>query len=191
MEEVDDLDGAGEVLVGEVPDPGGAVAERDAALGLLEAAALDFAQRALGERGRVGVGVAAGDALDGRVERGRAGVPAWGAVRVKALGGPDGGQLGLAGLGGAVGPLAGAALRLAPAHRQAGAVEPHVEGVRRGRTRFDRLALVALDDADERHREALNLLGADPDPGQLAQHRAGAGEAGLGGGEADHAPRRR
>ena len=39
VEDVDDLDGAGEVLVGEVPDPGGAVAEHDAPPGPVEAAA--------------------------------------------------------------------------------------------------------------------------------------------------------
>ena len=39
MEDVDALDGAGEVLIGEVPDPGGAVAEDDLAFGLVEAGA--------------------------------------------------------------------------------------------------------------------------------------------------------
>ena len=37
--DVDDLDGAGEVLFGEVPDPGGAVAEHDLLLSGIEARA--------------------------------------------------------------------------------------------------------------------------------------------------------
>ena len=57
MEDVDDLDGAGEVLIGEVPDPGGAVAEDDLAFGLVEASAFGLAQDAVCEGRGVGVGV--------------------------------------------------------------------------------------------------------------------------------------
>ena len=68
--------GAGQVFVGEVPDPGRSVAEHDAALGLCEVAALEFAQHPCGERGRGAVGVAAGNALDGAIVRHRARVTA-------------------------------------------------------------------------------------------------------------------
>ena len=65
--DVDDLDGVGKLLVGQVPDPGGAVAEDDLSGGGDEAAPLRLAMGALGEGGRLRVGVAAGRALDGGV----------------------------------------------------------------------------------------------------------------------------
>ena len=51
VEDVDDLGGAGKVFFGEVPDPGGAVAEDDLLRGVEEASALDLAEDALGEGG--------------------------------------------------------------------------------------------------------------------------------------------
>jgi hypothetical protein len=50
VEEVDNLNGTGELFVGEVPDPRRAVAQDDAARGMVEAAAAGFAVGALGER---------------------------------------------------------------------------------------------------------------------------------------------
>ena len=49
--EVDDLGGGGEQLIGEVPDPHGAVAEDDELADVLSAAAAGFGVRELGEPG--------------------------------------------------------------------------------------------------------------------------------------------
>ena len=49
VEDIDDLDGGGEMLVGPVPDPRGAVAEDDLPGDSVEAAALGFANGAKGE----------------------------------------------------------------------------------------------------------------------------------------------
>ena len=49
VEDVDDLDRVGEVLVGEVPDPRCAIAEDNPAPGRVEAAAFGLAQDAPGE----------------------------------------------------------------------------------------------------------------------------------------------
>ena len=57
VKDVHDLDGVGQVLVGEVPDPGRAIAEHDAARDEIDASALEFAQHALGEERRHAVGV--------------------------------------------------------------------------------------------------------------------------------------
>jgi len=66
MIEVDDLGSPGELLVGDVPDPEGAVAQDCATLGLVEAAPARLAIHALGELRYFFVAVAAGGALDRR-----------------------------------------------------------------------------------------------------------------------------
>ncbi len=52
---VDDLDDVGEMDVGELPDPVGAVAEEDASLGVIESAATGFSKDSLGEGGVLGL----------------------------------------------------------------------------------------------------------------------------------------
>ena len=86
--DVDDLDGVGKLLVGQVPDPGGAVAEDDLSGGGDEAAPLRLAMGALGEGGRLRVGVAAGRALNGGVVADRPRVAARPALGVAPFGRP-------------------------------------------------------------------------------------------------------
>ncbi|MBM4398068.1 MAG: hypothetical protein FJ087_20570 [Deltaproteobacteria bacterium] len=66
MEEVEDLDCVRVVLVREVPDPLGSVGDDRAAHRLVEAAAARLTLHPLRESGGCLVGVAGGDALDGR-----------------------------------------------------------------------------------------------------------------------------
>jgi len=126
--DVDDFDGAGKLLGGQAPDPGGAVAEDDPAGRSVEAAPLRLALDALCEGGRLGVGVAAGRALDRGVVADRPGVAARAALGVASFGRPRGDELDLAGLGGAVGLLAAAPVDFGRAHRHAGAVQPESPG---------------------------------------------------------------
>ena len=62
VENVDDLGGVGEVLVGEVPDPWRTVAEDDPARCGVEAAPFGLADDAPGEGRGLGVGIARGRA---------------------------------------------------------------------------------------------------------------------------------
>ena len=71
MEQVDDLDSVREELVGEAPDPAGAIAQDDAPPGVVEAAPARLARDPLREGGELGV--AHGGTLDRRAGRGRAG----------------------------------------------------------------------------------------------------------------------
>ena len=191
VEDVDDLDGVGEVLVGEVPDPWRAVAEHDLARRVVEAAALGLAQDAPCEGRGLGIGVAGGDGLDGGVVGGRAGVAHGAVVFVSGLRRPHDGELGLAGLGGAVGLFALAAFDFALARRHAGAVEAEVDGGGIAGLGFDNAALVAGDLAPERLGVSFHRLGGDGEAGQFAQQGACACEAGPGRGDAHHAQRRR
>ena len=176
------------MLVGEVPDPGRAVAEHDAARDEIDASALEFAQHALGEERRHAVGVPRGNALDGAIARAGAGIAARRPVLVAPLGRPDGHQLHFPCLGGTVGLLADASRRLGLAHRHAGAVQSDIERLRRGRLGIDHLKFVAGDIPTERLGMAFHLLGADLKTGQLAQRGAGMAEAHLAGRDAHHAP---
>ena len=106
VEDVHDLEGVGEVFVGEVPDPGGAVTEDDPARGVEGASAFEFAEHAFGEGRGFGIGVVDGDGLDGGVVGDVVRVAGGVAVLVVGFGGPDDGELGPAGLGGAVGLFA-------------------------------------------------------------------------------------
>ena len=49
VKDVDDLDRVGQILVGEVSDPGRAVTEHDAALGAIDASALKLTPHPLGK----------------------------------------------------------------------------------------------------------------------------------------------
>ena len=139
--DVDDLDGVGKLLVGQVPDPGGAVAEDDLSSGGDEAAPLRLAMGALGEGSRLRVGVAAGRALNGGVVADRPRVTARPALGVAPFGRPRRRQLDLAGLGGAVGLLAAA-----PGDLRLRAVIP----VRCSRSRIKRLPTQPTDPQAER-----------------------------------------
>ena len=141
MEQVDDPDGAGEQLVGDVPDPRRAVAEHHAAGGTVEAAPAGLAFDAPGERREFRVGVPRGGALDGRGVAHRAGLPLGefapvGVGRAR----PDRDQLDFPGAGRAVGLLAGAAGEFRPAHRHAGAVHAQVHGRCPARLGLDHIA---------------------------------------------------
>ena len=165
--DVDDLDGVGKLLVGQVPDPGGAVAEDDLSGGGGEAAPLRLAMGALGEGGRLRVGVAAGRALNGGVVADRPRVAARPAFGVAPFGRPRRRQLDLAGLGGAVGLLAAAPGDLGRADRHAGPIQPQVHRGRRRRCGlFADGALVTGDFAAERLGATLDLPGLDLHPGQ-------------------------
>ena len=89
------------------------------------------------------------------------------------------------------GLLALAALDLGLARRHAGAVEAKIESGSIGGLGFDDAAFVAGDLTPERFGVALHRLRRDGETGQFAQQGAGALEAGPGGGDADHAQRRR
>ena len=118
VEEVHDLHGPGDQLVGQVPDPGGSVARDDPAEGLMKAAAPGFAAHALGELRLRLIGVAGSSALEGGRVGDGARVAHGGAVVVAALGDPERDQLALAGLGRAIGLLAGPADPRRGAHDQ-------------------------------------------------------------------------
>ena len=132
MVDVDDLDGAGKLLGGDVPNPWSAVADDDLTVRGVEAAPLPLAIDTLCEGGRLRVGVAASRALDRGVVADRPGVADRPALRVAPFGRPHGGQLDLASLGRAVGLLPATPFDLGRAHRHARAVHPEVQ---RGRGR--------------------------------------------------------
>ena len=88
VENIDDLDGVGEVLVGEVPDPRRAVAEDGMARCGGEAASPGLADDASGKRRRFGVGIACGDGRDGGVVGGRPWVAQGAALLVGGVGRP-------------------------------------------------------------------------------------------------------
>ena len=97
MPEIDDLDRTGVVLSRDSPNPAFSIAQDAASAGQREAAALSLAAHALGERGRVWIGVAAGGALDGGGVADRARVAHGTSLLVTRLGCPDDDELGLAG----------------------------------------------------------------------------------------------
>ncbi len=179
--DINDLDGAGKLLGGQVPDPRGAVAEDDALGCGVETAPYCLSIGPLCESGRLRVGVAAGRAFDRGVVADRPEIAHGVALCVAPFGRPHGGQLDLAGLGRTVGLLAAAAFDLGWAHRHAGAVQPqvHRRHGRRGGLLGDR-ALVVSDVASERLGTALDLPGLDIHPGQGGQPLARLGEAALG-----------
>ena len=119
--EVDDLGRFGEALVGEVPDPAGAVADDDELPDVVAAAAAGFGLEEVGE---------VLDRLEGGQVAGRVGVADRMPVVVGAGLGEQGGEFGFAGAGAPVGAFAGAAGGFAAAHGDAGAVDGEVEHVR-------------------------------------------------------------
>ena len=189
MEDVHDLEGVGEVFLGEVPDPGGAVAEDDLLRGVEEASALDLAEDPFGEGGKFGFGVEDGDGLDGGVVGDGVRVAGGIAVLVARVCGPDDGELGFAGLGGAVGLFALTAPGLGLADGDAGAVESEIEGVGVGGLGFDDLVLVLRDGAPEGFGLSFHQLGLDVETGQFGQKLAGFGEADASRGDPGHAER--
>ena len=143
---------------------------------------------AVGEGGRLRVGVAAGRALDRGVVADRPGVAARPALRVAPFCRPHGDQLDLAGLGGAVGLLAAAPFDFGGAYRHAGTLQAQVHRGRGGRCGvLGDGALVVGDLAAERLGDALDLPGLDIYPGQGRQQLARLGEADLGRRQSDPA----
>ena len=126
VKDIDDLDGMGEVLFHKVPDPGGAVAEDDKTLGVVEAAAFGFTKDAAGKGGRFGIEITAGDGLDGGIAGGGVRVADRAAVLVAGFGCPHDHDLAFACFGGTVGLLALAASGFVLASRDAGAVEAEI-----------------------------------------------------------------
>ena len=96
---------------------------------------------------------------------------------VAGVGGPEGGDLGLAGFGGAVGLFALPALGLGLADGDAGAVEAEIEGVGVGGLGFDDLALVLGDGAPERFGLSFHQLGFDGESGEFLEEFAALGKA--------------
>src|SRR3989442_4896681 len=106
MEAVDDFDGSREQFLGEVPDPGGAVADHDLPWCLLEAPAGGVPPDSCGKLGAVSVGVGRGGTVDcGRVTH-LALIAHRGSFGVARLGAPNGAQLDLPGFRRAIGLLA-------------------------------------------------------------------------------------
>ena len=167
----------GKLLGGDVPDPGGAVADDDALGGGVETAPYCLAIDALCEGGRLRVGVAAGRALDRGVVADRPEVTHGPALLVTPFGRPQSGQLDLARLGRAVGLLPAAALDLGGAHRHAAAVHPQVHRRRGAGDGFCHSAFVGGDLTSQSFGTALDLLGLDAHRGQFPQQVAGRGEA--------------
>jgi len=179
MEAVHDLEGAGTVLVGQIPDPRGAVPQDHAPLGVVKAAARGLAGDAGGEVRGVVVGVPARGPFDGGRVAHRARVAHRRAVLIARLRAPDRAELDLAGLGRAVGLLADAPGELRGPHGDAGPVHPQVEGRgdRGGGHRRDDAALVLGDLAAERLGGPLDVLGRHLDPRELPQQLAALLEA--------------
>ena len=195
MEQVDDLDGAGEQLVGNVPDPWRAVAEHHPAAGAVEAAPAGLAVDALGERRQFDGVVPGRGALDGGgvADRARFALGQFAARGVRR-GRPDRDQLHFPGTRRAVGLLAGAAGEFRPAHRPAGTVHAQIHRRRPARLGLDHVVFVGRDLAAERLRGALRLLGVDVHPRQVVEQRAGLRKARPSRrqtGHADHAGRQR
>ncbi len=134
----------------------------------------------------VGFGVAAGGALDGGVVADRTGVAYGPAVVIAGFGGPDDGQLDLAGPGRVVGLLSASAFDLGGAHRHAGAVQPQVHRRRGGGRRLGHGALVGGDLASQGFGGAFDLLGVDRHSSQRPQQFVRLGEADLGRHQPDH-----
>ena len=190
VEEVDDLDGVGEVLGGEVPDPQRAVAEDDAPGGALEPTPHDLTLDPCRKLARRLVRVPLGRALDRRRVGHRARIAHRRALLVSPLGAPHRAQLDLTRLGRPVGLLARAAFQLRSAHRDARTVHAHVERRRHrlvGRRRLDHAPLLGRDLAPERLGRALDVLGRHRHPGQVAQELVALGEADRRAHQAHHA----
>ncbi len=121
VEQVDDAGGGGEALVGEVPDPAGAVAEDDELADVFGAAAAGFGLQEVGEHL---------DRVQGGQVAGRVRIAYRPVVLVGVGLGEQAGEFGLAGAGPPVGVFAGPSGGFGWCHRDAGAVDGEVEHVR-------------------------------------------------------------
>jgi hypothetical protein len=190
--DVDDAGGLGERGGGEVPDPGGSVAE-DGQLADVVRAAAD----ALG----LHQALEPGGGLEGGDVAGRGPVPDRVPVVVELVLGEEDGHLGLAGAGAAVLALAFPACGLPGCHGDACAVDDDVELVRqRGQRQRDELA--AGDEAGPLARRGgqggtvglgcpLGALDGQADPGQVVQQAGCLRERHRGGGFVAHGPQSR
>ena len=132
VEQVHDLGGFGEFRGGDVPDPGGAVAENRELADVARAAAGAFGFHEVREHGG---GLEGGDVAGGVP------VPDRIAVLVKPVLGEEDSELDLAGAGPAVFALAGPSGGLLRGHGHAGAVDDGIQLVRqRGRRQRDQFA---------------------------------------------------
>src|SRR2546426_5801600 len=132
MEAVDDFDGSREQFLGELPDPGGAVADHDLPWCLLEAPAGGFPPDSCGKLGAVSVGVGRGGTFDGGRVTHRALIVHRVSFGVARLGAPNGAQLDLPGFRRAIGLLARMARQLGSSHGDSRAIDAEVQGRGKG-----------------------------------------------------------
>ena len=168
--EVHDLGGLGELAAGDVPDPGGAVAEDRELADVIGAAADAFGLDQAGEHGR---GLEGGDVAGGVP------VPDRVAVIIELVLGEEHGELDLAGAGAAVLALAVPPRGLLRGHGHAGAVDDGIQLVRqRGRRQRHQFAggdqRGPVPDGGGLRGAAglggpLDALGGQPHPGQVLQ----------------------
>ena len=198
MEDVDDLDGLREVLAGEVPYPRRAMAEdRLRRLGRVElrrsaSRMMRWAKRS----GSMGGCRWSGNGRNGIVARSAAPGTAQGApLLVVGFRRPHDGGPGIAGQGAAVAAACPTtAVDLGLARRHAGAVEAKIESpsIRTAQGSMMRHSSLAISrssaSAWRLHRHRLDELEL---PASSRNRPAGALEAALGGGDADHEQRRR
>jgi hypothetical protein len=177
VKQIEDLDGAGDELGGQIPDPRRAVPQDGPTLGLVEAAPPRLAVDALCEIGKALIGVTGGRALDGRRVADRSLVTYRDALFVAFLGGPDGHELDLARLCRAVFLLSLAPFQLRGAHGHTRAVHSEVHRRRRGRRRLDHGPFVLGYLAPQRFGGPFDGLGRHVDAGQLPQELVALREA--------------
>jgi len=154
VEQVDDLGGLGELAGGDVPDPGGPVAQDRELADVVRAAADALGLHKVRERG---------GGLEGGDDAGGFPVPDRESLVVEPVLGEEDGELDLAGAGAPVLALAFPAGCFPAGHGDAGAVDDGVELVR-----------------ERRGRQRDQLAGGD-EPGALAAGGRGGGAARLGG----------
>ena len=169
MEEVQDLDGSGEVFRGEVPDPGGSVCDDDLPDHVVEPAPGGFPQNPGGEVGRTLSCIGGRGAFYGGGIAGGAFVPDGNALVVGRLRAPDDAELHFPGLCGAVLLFSRPAGDLLAAHGDPRPVGPQIErrGKRRDRIRLEAGPLVTGDLGSQGLGHPFHLLGADVEAGQF------------------------
>jgi len=185
MEEVNDLDGIGEVFRREVPDPEGSVSDDHATFSFHEPASLGLPIDPPGEVGRGAPG-GRGTFDGGRIGDGVR-IPDRADLRVGDGGAEEGAELDLSRFGRAIRLLAGPSFQLLFSHGEAGSVQAHVEGGGNwSRIGGDLLRLLSGDLFTQTLRRSLHLLGTYPKSGELRQERGPLLEADHGSDDTDH-----
>ncbi len=186
VEEIDDLDGVGKMLGGDIPDPGGTVSQDDLGSGGVEAGPAAFPEDQLGKVGGSGIGIPGGRAEDPAGIADRAFVPNRDAPVVGLGGGPGETELGLPGFGGAVFLLSGTSGHFVRPHGNAGAVPARIDNLRTGSGLGIRDGLFVRDHLGSQGLGCpLHLLGGNPEASQGAEQLFGFLEADEGGHDPD------